>query len=261
MGVLSRWCQARGLSLLGLSPRNYQHYLADARETLAPATVRTRLFAHRSFFGHLVERGKRRKNPTANIMIRPERRLPPAPYSQHDLRALLLAACANSNPILADRNRALILMYIGTAARRNEMLGLMTADIDWRAELIYVNGKGGRRRALAPGRLALAALRQYLGDREGHVWLSRRGKPLDMSSAWKVLKVIARAAGVEGAYFHRFRHTYANDFLDESGDLLSLKTILGHQSYDMVERYVEYRATERALDTQRRLSLADRVAG
>ncbi len=206
----------------------------------------------RSYFNYLVTKGQRRTCPTAGIMINLKKQPPGDPYSTDELRRLL-AACRSA------RDRALLLLFIGSGARRAELFSLQARQIDFGRGTIRVLGKGAKERTLAPGLVPMAALRSYLGERIGPVWLSRYGQPLSRSGAWKVLQRIAARAGVGHAYFHRFRHTYATGFLEESQDFLALKMILGHSSWDMVERYVEYGAHERALAQQRNLSLADRL--
>ena len=222
------------------------------RARLAPSTCKVRLMAARSYFNYLIVKGQRRTGPTAGITIKLKKQPPKDPYSADELRRLL-AAC------LSIRDRALVLLFIGSGARRTELFSLQARQIDFGRGTIRVLGKGGRERTLAPGLVPMAALRSYLDKRIGPVWLSRYGQPLSRSGAWKVLERIAVRADVGYAYFHRFRHTYAGAFLEESQDLLALKMTLGHTSWDMVERYVEYGAAERALAQQARYSLADRL--
>ena len=222
------------------------------RVRLASSTCRVRLMSARSYFAYLIGKGQRRTDPTAGIKVNLKKQLPGPPYSTDELRRLL-AACRST------RDRALLLLFIGSGARRAELFSLQARQIDWGRGTIRVLGKGAKERTLAPGLVPMAALRTYLGQRIGPVWLSRYGRPVSRSGAWKVIQSIAGRAGVGHAYFHRFRHTYATAFLKESQDLLALKMTLGHATWDMVERYVEYGAHERALDQQRNLSLADRL--
>ncbi len=220
----------------------------ELRKRLAQSTCRTRLMALRTFY-----RVQGKRDPTAGIIIKEEKKLPPPGYTDGELRRLI-NACENA------RDRALLLCYIGSGARRSEILGLQMSDVDFGRGLIYVHGKGAKQRALAPGPAAMMALQQYArGD--GPVWRSRQGGGIKKTRAWGLLKEIAKRANVPSSYLHRFRHTYAGAFLKQSRDLYALKLTLGHNSWEMVERYVAYQAQERALDQQRGLTLADRVAG
>jgi site-specific recombinase XerC len=47
---------------------------------------------------------------------------------------------------------------------------------------------------------------------------------------------------------HRFRHTFATEYLRDRGDLERLRKILGHSNYQMVMRYVHLDKTDLASD-------------
>jgi site-specific recombinase XerD len=49
----------------------------------------------------------------------------------------------------------------------------------------------------------------------------------------------ARRAGVAKANLHKFRHTFATNFLRNGGNLLELKRLLGHESLATLQIYVE----------------------
>jgi len=74
----------------------------------------------------------------------------------------------------------------------------------------------------------------YPNDSE-YVFLNVTGKP------FKSVKISFRTAlkksGLLDFRFHDLRHTFASHFIMNSGDLLTLKEILGHSSLKMVARY------------------------
>lgn len=53
------------------------------------------------------------------------------------------------------------------------------------------------------------------------------------------LEIIGKNAGVEGVYPHRFRHTFAIEFLRNGGNIALLKALMGHESLEMVMRYAK----------------------
>ena len=63
-------------------------------------------------------------------------------------------------------------------------------------------------------------------------------RALDGHSLLKVLLRIGERAGVIGATVHRFRHTFAINFLRNGGDPWSLQMILGHATLEMVKTYL-----------------------
>ena len=86
-------------------------------------------------------------------------------------------------------------------------------------------------------------------------------KPIKRESLWRIVRDLGELAGVQHCHPHRFRTTYAVMFLAHGGDAGALKESLGHASLTMALHYASYGAAQRALDTQRRLSLADKIAG
>jgi integrase/recombinase XerD len=68
--------------------------------------------------------------------------------------------------------------------------------------------------------------------------LTAEERPLNRDELFKVIRVIAKRAGVDRANVHRFRHSFAIEFLRNGGRPLHLKSLLGHATMGMVDRYV-----------------------
>ena len=70
-----------------------------------------------------------------------------------------------------------------------------------------------------------------------------------------LLARLGRRAGVEQVHPHRFRHTFAVNFLRNGGNALVLQELLGHTDLSMVRHYI--RLAEQDFGAARKQSPAD----
>ena len=106
-----------------------------------------------------------------------------------------------------------------------------------------VENKGKMRTVFLPQKLCAQLLcycaRQ--GIREGEIFITRNGRPLDRSNIWSMMKALARAAGIAaGKVFpHNLRHLFAVCFYQARKDLDHLAAILGHSSINTTRIYTQ----------------------
>jgi site-specific recombinase XerD len=101
---------------------------------------------------------------------------------------------------------------------------------------------------------------RYLAERgndQGPLFLSREGLRLSISTLDGMIKRLGESAGIANCYPHRFRHTFAVNFLCNGGDAITLQQILGHSSLEMVARYVRL-STQNIEEIHRRSSPGDK---
>ena len=185
---------------------------------------------------------------------RPEKRAI-KPYSETEIREMLNSLryskayhrpgkCETVHRLAhEDRNRAMILLLLDTGIRSSELCGLKIHHFDLKARFIRVMGKGDKERILPFSARTGKALWRYLATREiddlGR-WLFVRQDDMDFdrNSLLKVFRVIGNRAGVSDVNIHRFRHTFAINFLRNGGDPWSLQMMLGHATLEMVKNYL-----------------------
>jgi integrase/recombinase XerD len=72
-----------------------------------------------------------------------------------------------------------------------------------------------------------------------------------------MLNHLGDRVGVQGVHPHRFRHTFAIEYLRNGGDVFTLQRLLGHSSLDICNRYLQIVKSDIG-EAHKRASPADR---
>ena len=161
------------------------------------------------------------------------------------------------------RDRAIVLFLLDTGVRAQELCSLVVGDVDMKSGAVQVRrGKGDKGRTVYLGTTARAALWSYLSRRgdvqpDDALFETTRHQPLDRSALRKMLLAAGQRAEVaETVNPHRFRHTFAVNYLRNGGDVYTLQRLLGHATMEMVKRYLSLAQTDIA-DAHKRASPVD----
>ena len=73
-----------------------------------------------------------------------------------------------------------------------------------------------------------------------NLFLSSTGRPITVNTVKLVFSRLARTSGVKRLHAHLCRHTFATNYLLNGGDIFSLKEILGHTTFEMVNHYLHF---------------------
>lgn len=243
---LARWAVPYALGPAEIDYPWLRRYAAQLAERgLAPRTVARKLAALRACFRVLVEHGRMEANP-AELLASPKlpQRLPRA-LKPADVSALLDRIPA-STP-LEVRDRALFELAYACGLRAEELVDLDVGSVDFDAEQVRVEGKGGKTRFLPVGEHALRAIARYLerarhaleaGTGEPALFLSKSGRRLSTSDVRRRLRTWARHAAAQGAVHpHALRHSFATHLLDGGADLRAIQALLGHASLSTTQVY------------------------
>jgi len=143
----------------------------------------------------------------------------------------------------AFRDRAIVMFLLDTGCRASEVANLLVGDLDLKGNNATVLGKGSKKREVVFGPKTGSALFRYLATREvdgeSRVFVTRStGRPMKRENLLRLITRMGERAGIKGAYPHKFRHTFAINYLRNGGDIYTLQAQLGHSSLDMVKRYL-----------------------
>jgi integrase/recombinase XerD len=155
--------------------------------------------------------------------------------------------------ITFDRDRAVLFTLLDTGARASELCGIRFQDLSLANRTIKLRGKGPgkepKERLVSIGKATADAINKALRPRLAQIQPTSplfvvKNKYDDELSFTRdnlgnLLERIGDRAGVSGVYPHRFRHTFAINYLRNGGNVFALQAMLGHTTLDMVKRYLQ----------------------
>lgn len=200
------------------------------------STINVAVSALRLFYGAILRRPVDRLHECLPRMRKATRR--PRVYSREEL-ARLFAACQDR------RARAFLLTVYGAGLRLNEACHLKTGDVEGSRLLLRIEqGKGAKDRYTILCPWLLTELRRYYACcRPRGPWLfpSRRdpSRPMIDGCAQKMFYGALKRAGLPNrGGIHCLRHSFATHLLEDGGDLITLKKLLGHAQFTTTANYV-----------------------
>jgi len=146
----------------------------------------------------------------------------------------------------AKRDISIILILLDTGIRVGELIRLCISDIDLKTGELHVcphlSGLKSRPRTIPMGVQTRKAIWRYLSSRDYRpddpLFVSNDNRSLSTNAVLHLLHDIGKRAGIMKCHPHRFRHTFAIQYLRNGGDIFTLKRILGHSTLKMVEHYL-----------------------
>lgn len=217
-----------------------RRYLATLPTTYAPATLHGHVRAISALGAWCVEEGLLPSNPCRKLAPKLPKRQP-AHYTRDQLMALLAVCDA--------RDRAIVLAFLDTGLRLAEFMQLRRDRVDWRSGAFTIIGKGDVERPGWFAPLTVVAIFTYLAERTDHhpaLWVGRYG-PLTNSGLWRAIRRRCIEAGIRAEVrrlVHSFRANFGKLYLEQGGDLETLRQLYGHESIQMTSYYAQLCQTQ-----------------
>ena len=158
------------------------------------------------------------------------------------------------------RDKALLLLFLGTGIRVSECVGLNLSDIDLELKAFVVTRKGGDQSILYFPDQVADALQEYLQERQqivpldGHeeaLFLSLQKRRITQRAVQNLVKKYAQIAAPLKKRIspHKLRSTFGTNLYQETGDIYLVADVLGHADVNTTRRH--YAAM---LDERRRMA-------
>ena len=217
-------------------------YLAHlARRKLSRSSIARHLSAMRSFFKYLMREAVVDANPARTVATPKREKHLPSVMQPSDV-ALLIEQPDTSTP-LGLRDRAFLELLYASGLRIAELVGIDIDDVELRARLVKVRGKGAKERIVPFGSKAEEAIRAWLAARdapaeEEALFVNYRGARITQRSVRRLFDGYVRGAALRaGISPHTMRHSFATHLLNAGADLRTIQELLGHASLSTTQRY------------------------
>ncbi len=196
-------------------------------DTVTEATLGIEYRTLRAFFNYFTDHDF--------LSVSPMKRLKHPKVSDKKIRFLTEDEIERLISVVNDRNYLdLILMYLHTGARREELLKnrLSWDDIDFERKTITLIGKGEKSRSVPLNKTAYEILyRRYHEE--------NRPVPFEQNYEYMFKKISKYyiKAGIQGANIHTLRKTFGSLLVQKGVNIFTVSKLLGHSTVKVTEKY------------------------
>jgi len=210
-------------------------------------TINNKVKNLKAFFNHLIENEYVQHNPCLKLKKQQtDERI--EVFTDVHIRQMLRyyrRMKRKDHEFTAYRNTAMIITLLGTGIRLGEMRGLKWSDVNVRQISIF-----GKNRKLETVPLTEKVYNElmdlklyyerYFDHEVDYVFVHRNGVQISYEATKGVFKKLQEVMNFKDIRLsaHTFRHTFAQKFLLNGGDVFTLQKILRHTSLTMTEKYL-----------------------
>ena len=259
-------------------------FMADLyRQGHARTSVARKLSALRAFSRYLRREGWIENDPAA-LAVGPKREQKiPAHLSVDEMSRLL--EMPDVSTALGRRDRAILELFYASGLRLSELVSLDLEEVNLRARMVRVMGKGAKERLVPFNNTTEQSIRTWLADRAVFrqspkpkaqspkpkaqspkpkvqspklraqtepLFVNFRGARLTGRSVQRlVARYVAACSTRFGISPHALRHSFATHLLERGADLRAIQELLGHVQLSTTQRYTHVNAAQ-LLDVYRK---------
>ena len=165
-------------------------------------------------------------------------------YSDEELRILLQKPNIKKCSFIEYQSWVMTNFLFSTGVRQRSLMNIKVKDVDFDNNVVYVNVTKNRKPLLVPINQTMAhILNEFLRYRkakskEDFLFCNAYGDQLVKSTCYHMLSEYNKRRGVQTTGIHRYRHTFARQWILNGGNVVSLSRLLGHSSLQITQNYI-----------------------
>ena len=187
-------------------------------------------------------------------------------YTEDELRALLKKPNIKQCNFTEYQAWVITTFLFSTGVRQRSLMNIKVKDVDFDNNVVYVNVTKNRKPLIVPVNQTMAnVLKEFLKYRkhkntDDYLFCNAYGQQLVKSTCYHMLYEYNKRRGVERTGIHRYRHTFAKQWVLSGGNVVSLSKMLGHSSLDITQNYLNLLVSDVAKQVNE-LNLLDKFSG
>ena len=170
--------------------------------------------------------------------------------TENDFKKILNAINCDIN---ADRNRAMLSIFMTTGMRKTALANIMMDDIDFNTNTLSVIDKGSKRHEYVLNETTQLAINKWLDIRneyvkdvnDNHLFLSRRGGVMGAKTITEVVQKYTKIALGKPLSPHKLRSGYCSILYGKTHDTEFVRRAVGHSDISTTQRYIVTKGDEK----------------
>ena len=165
-------------------------------------------------------------------------------YTDDELKLLLKKPDVKKCKFIEYQSWVMTNFLFCTGVRQRSVMNIQIKDVDFDNNVVYVNVTKNRKPLIVPINQTMAnILTEFLKYRqhkslEDYLFCNVFGQQLVKSTCYHMLYEYNKRRGVETTGIHRYRHTFAKQWIINGGNVVHLSRMLGHSNLAITQNYI-----------------------
>lgn len=165
-------------------------------------------------------------------------------YSEYELKVLLKKPDMKECKFVEYQAWVMTNFLFCTGVRQKSLMNIKIKDIDFDNRVLNVTFTKNRKPLLIPLNTTIVEiLKEFLKYRRhsssnDYLFCNVYGQKLVKSTCYHMLYSYNKRRGIETTGIHRYRHTFAKEWILSGGNVVTLSRLLGHSSLAITQNYI-----------------------
>lgn len=162
-------------------------------------------------------------------------------YSREEIEKLLQPPKRKNFSTM--RDHVMVSFLLGTGVRMRTLITLKVKDVDLVNNRIFLNTTKTKKQYYIPmstqlKRVLTNYLNSWCNNEDDYLFPNQYGEMLSKNALGTLITNYNKSRGVYSRGIHKFRRTFATNYIKNGGDISRLQLLLGHSKIDTTRRYV-----------------------